>query len=44
VLRMKLLTFCSDAQKLEKFYEKVIANLPPIRSTVASSDYGDESD
>jgi len=44
VLRLDLLAFCSDAERLNRFYEEVIAGLPPIRSTGVDSDDGDDSD
>jgi len=44
VLRLDLLAFCSDAGRLKKFYEEVIATLPPVRPTVPYSDDGNDSD
>lgn len=44
VLRLDLLAFCSDLGRLERFYEEVIANLPPARSAGAGSDEGDDSE
>jgi len=44
VLRLDLLAFCSDAEKLNRFYEEAIVGLPPVRSTGVDSEDGDDSD
>lgn len=44
VLRLDLLAFCSDAERLQRFYEEVSTSLPPIRYTAFSLDDDDSED
>lgn len=43
-LRLDLLAFCSDAERLNGFYDAVKAKLPPVRASATETDDEDDSD